>query len=291
MANPALLVIPFQEIRHHHLDDCLHHELIQARGRSMNWTIPAHHHEGLHQLQFVAEGQVQGSIDGKAFAFCAPVLFLLAPGSVHQFTYTPDSVGHQLTLPAATLEQLDAGTRFLQDSFARSFVIDDVLEPDTLLTLFDALSNEFHTSLPGRLHSMLAYAKLIVIAFIRNQRSQFSKAEASMGDTLLRRFIQQLDLHYAAQHGLDSYARTLGVSADHLSRVCRTLTGKSGQKLIQEKRLLESRRLLAYTELSIKEIAYELGFSSPAYFSRFFSQGSGVPALTYRLQVKQGLRR
>lgn len=291
MTAPAFLVIPFQEVRHQHADDCLHHELIESRGRSMNWIIPAHHHEGLHQLLFLVKGEVQGSIDGKPFHYTAPTLFLLAPGSVHQFSYTSTAVGHQLTLPTATIEQLDAGSRFLQDNLNHSFVIDQVFDPDRLLLCFETLSTEFHSSQPGRLHAMLAYAKLILITLIRNQRRLFAQADASMGDTLLRRFMNLLDQDYALQLTLEHYAHQLGVTTDHLSRVCRHLTGQSGQKLIQEKRLLESRRLLAYTEMSIKEIAYQLGFSSPAYFSRYFSQGCGLSAQAYRKQVKQGLRR
>ena len=54
MTASPLLLVPFREVRHDEPDDCLHYESVAVRGTEMDWTIPAHRHEGLHQFQFLA---------------------------------------------------------------------------------------------------------------------------------------------------------------------------------------------------------------------------------------------
>ena len=68
----------------------------------------------------------------------------------------------------------------------------------------------------------------------------------------------------------------MGVSSDHLSRVVKSLTGKTAKDFIQSKLIVESKRLLYFTDLSTKEIAYDLGFSESSNFSQFFKNQTGV---------------
>jgi AraC family transcriptional activator of pobA len=121
-AAPPLLLVPFTEVRHDQPDDCLHYEPVAVRGEEMDWTIPAHRHEGLHQFQLLERGAVYGAIDGQAFEAEAPALLMLAPGSVHGFTYSRDAVGHQVTVPTATLRQLLGANSLAQSALGTSFV-------------------------------------------------------------------------------------------------------------------------------------------------------------------------
>ena len=124
MKPAPLLLVPFREVRHDQPDDCVHYEAVAVRGQEMDWTIPAHRHEGLHQFQLLARGTARGTIDGRSFEAVAPLLLLIAPGSVHGFTYSRDAVGHQLTVPTGTLRQLLGGSGLAQDTLASSFLVD-----------------------------------------------------------------------------------------------------------------------------------------------------------------------
>lgn len=64
---------------------------------------------------------------------------------------------------------------------------------------------------------------------------------------------------------------------------------QSALELLHERRLLEARRLLAYSQLPIAQIAHQLGYEDPAYFSRFFQRRVGVSPSWYRAQVADGL--
>jgi AraC family transcriptional activator of pobA len=293
--KPAPLInVPFREVRHDQPDDCLHYEAVEVRGREMDWTIPAHRHEGLHQFQLLAEGAVRGTIDGQSFEAAAPLLLMIAPGSVHGFTYTRASVGHQVSVPTATLRQLLGGSELAADALGATFIVSGAPAESAagdVLRAFEAVAREFRGNAPGRVHALLAHATLIAVQTLRLRGEQHA-TEKPRGarDTLVQRYRALLEAHFRAQSSLAFYALELGVSADHLSRTCRNVVGQSAQELLHERLMLEARRLLAYSEMPVAEIATQLGYSDPAYFSKFFARQVGETPSGYRAAVARGVK-
>ena len=78
------------------------------------------------------------------------------------------------------------------------------------------------------------------------------------------------------------------MTADHLSRSCRAVAGQSALDLLHERMLLEARRLLAYTDASVAEVAGDLGFDDPSYFSRFFARRAGRSPQDWRAALQTG---
>ncbi|MEH6617909.1 MAG: helix-turn-helix domain-containing protein, partial [Porticoccus sp.] len=85
-------------------------------------------------------------------------------------------------------------------------------------------------------------------------------------------FTLLINQDFSAHRKVESYARELGITAPYLNNLCQQLVQKNALHLIHERLLLEAKRNLIYTVLSISEIAYQLGFSDPAYFTRFFKR-------------------
>ncbi len=75
---------------------------------------------------------------------------------------------------------------------------------------------------------------------------------------------------------VSDYAAKLGMSATHLNRIARSMTGQSALQFINGMLFQEARSLLAYTRIDIAEIGYKLGFDDPSYFSRAFKRIIGV---------------
>ena len=294
MKPAPLLLVPFREVRHDQPDDCVHYEAVAVRGQEMDWTIPAHRHEGLHQFQLLARGTVRGSIDGRAFEAAAPVLLMVAPGSVHGFTYSRDAVGHQLTIPTGTLRQLLGGSELAQDTLSASFLVDGDAAAATAgesVRQFEALAREFLADAPGRVHALLAQATLLAVAFLRLRGAQHAlQKPRGARDTLVQRYRTLVEANFRRQQPLAFYAQSLGVSADHLSRACRNVAGQSAQQLLHERLLLEARRLLAYTAAPVAQIAAQLGYADPAYFTKFFARSVGETPSSYRGLVARGVR-
>lgn len=293
MNTSPLLLVPYSEVRHDQPDDCLHYESVAVRGAEMDWTIPAHRHEGLHQFQFLEKGRLRGTIDGQDFEAEAPVMLLLAPGSVHGFTYTPDAVGHQVTLPTTTLSRLLGGSNLADTELGTSCVLPglDREGEATCAGLFRQVAREFRTRSPGRVHALLACATLLAVQFLRHRGEHFRR-ERGQGerDALVRRYVAMVEQHHRTHESLSFYAQALGVTPDHLSRVCRHVTRQSALQILHERLMLEARRLLAYSSMSVSGVAHELGYDDAAYFSKFFSRCVGSTPSEYRALVASGVR-
>ena len=92
---------------------------------------------------------------------------------------------------------------------------------------------------------------------------------------LYSRFKLLLENNYTEKQSVDFYAQELAVSARTLSNTLKMLTGKTCVQLLQDRTLLEAKRLLLYTDKSCKEIAFELNFKDTSYFTRFFTRLEG----------------
>ncbi|WP_342659750.1 AraC family transcriptional regulator [Rhodococcus ruber] len=89
-------------------------------------------------------------------------------------------------------------------------------------------------------------------------------------------FADALELHFRELHHAAEYARLLNCSVRTLSRATHTATGKTTREVIDERRLLEARRLLAGADWDARTVATHLGFSDPANFGRFFRARTGL---------------
>ena len=205
MQPPAPLVIPYREVRHDQPDDCLHYESVAIRGTEMDWTIPAHRHDGLHQFQWLQQGAVKGSIDGRGFEASGPAMLMLAPGSVHALTYRPDSVGHQVTVPTSTLRQLLGGSDLVDAELGASFVISTPSDQSAIAARFSDVAREFQSSELGRVHALLALAMLIATSFIRRARYSIRTRQALRHARRARATLSEADrgaLHRASLAGV-----------------------------------------------------------------------------------------
>jgi len=291
LETQAIRPVPFREVRHDQPDDCVHYEPVATRFAAMNWTIPMHCHEGLHQLQYLTKGSVQGRIDDRQVSGCAPVFFLMAPGSMHGFQYSHDAVGHQLTLPSATLARWLAQTPVLEQWLNGSFMLHPcAVQAERWRIGFEQIAEEFESAHPGRVQTLCALTTLMAVQAGRLYGAQaVGEKRYDTRDALARRFKALVELHYGKHWPLSDYAALLGVGQDHLSRACRKAWGLGALTVLNDRLLLQARRLLAYTPLSVSEIAEQLGYADSAYFSRVFRRGVGRTPSEYRVLAEQGI--
>jgi len=104
---------------------------------------------------------------------------------------------------------------------------------------------------------------------------------------ILRTFKQQLNHKYAVAHMVSDYADDLSVTSDYLNKTVKNLTGKSAKDHIQSKLITEAKRSLLFSNISNKELAYELGFDEAAHFNNFFKKITGQTPSEFRVSARQ----
>jgi AraC family transcriptional activator of pobA len=293
MGYATPLAVAFREVRHFQPDDCLHCEAIAVRARAQGWTIPAHRHEGLHQFQWLASGSAELTLDGRSTRLVAPAALMIAPAAVHGFAYALETEGLQVSVPSRVLARGLSDAPALAARLGVSLLFDSSQASDGFDALATAMGNiaqEFRGDAPGRVEALQSLALLLALWFLR--RADGRQAEdhrAGARDTLVQRLRALVETHFREQRPVSFYADRLGVTPDHLSRACRAVSGLSALDLLHERVLLEARRMLVYTERPVTEIATQLGFEDPHYFSRFFSRRAGVAPTLYRVRVAEGM--
>ncbi|WP_159031134.1 helix-turn-helix domain-containing protein, partial [Streptomyces acidiscabies] len=103
-----------------------------------------------------------------------------------------------------------------------------------------------------------------------------------------RHFLDALELHFRELHQAADYAELLGCSVRTLSRATRDATGKGVRELIDDRRLLEARRLLGAARWDARAVAAHLGFTDPANFGRFFRDRTGLTPAAFAARANAG---
>ena len=89
-------------------------------------------------------------------------------------------------------------------------------------------------------------------------------------------FIAQVEKHFRTEHTVGGYAEKLFITSKSLAKRLHAQGYPTPLQIIKDRLVLEAKRQLKFTNKSVKEIAFELGFDDPAYFSRLFSKNTGV---------------
>ena len=267
--------------------DALHVEDIQSRSRKYLWRIATHRHTGLSQCLLVTSGPVTAELEDERAALSGPAVVIVPSGAVHAFKFGADTIGYVLSVD---LERLlnsgDAGRQYIQRLFSVPRLLSLGGDPELASRLgnqFNVLAEEYRQ--PDSAHSpvctWLASSILAVLAQGLHVDAE-TGARGSADSRLVREFRHLVEANHSKHWPVSRYASRLGVSETSLNRLCRRQCGVTAFALLQNRLALEAKRRLMYVGGSIQNIASELGFADPAYFSRFFRRHCGLSPQEYR---------
>lgn len=263
----------------------LHIESIAERSRLHDWTIRPHAHRDLHHLLLVVKGGGTFYAEGETFLIGQHSLISVPLACVHGFDFKPATEGWILTASGALIERIAHENAELRPALSEATAMP--LPPETsasLATKFESLTVEFRSNLPGRRTAAEALLISILVATLRRKLELLPQQERNTGadSVLASKYRSLIEDHFRSALKVSDYAKRLCVSSERLRQACVRSTASSPLALLNARRLLEAKRTLLYTGMSVGLIAEACGFPDPAYFSRFFTQRTGVSPMAYR---------
>lgn len=265
----------------------IHVETIASRSRLHDWTIRAHRHCDLCQVLLVHRGGAIARIEGSRLESRGAMLAIVPPGVVHGFSFERATKGIVVTFSAALAQGLIESAADLAAILERPAALHigrDLLDGTELRRLGQMMLRESGRVAPGRDIAMRGLLGTFLANTLRVARGQNAEPAqpALRSRQLVARFRQSIEKYYRRHWPVAAYARELGCSGVALRRACHAVTGQAPIELAHLHLLNEAQRQLYYTGLSVAEIAYQLGFEDPAYFSRFFAKRMGISPRAFR---------
>jgi len=255
----------------------------------MKSTLPYPHRHDFYHIAWVVSGTGHHVIDSVRHEVRPQSLFFMAPGQIHDFVLSSDTVGWSISfsseffsfrvknrhseteVPVYDFDHLSPAV-YLNDAQARE-----------MMRLLDDIMDEYNAESLGYQDAIWAYLRIFLIKAARMSSAQaISDAGASRSVQLSRRFKSLLEKHFRSVNDPADYARLLNVTERALNEATRTALGSTAGKLIRERVMLEAKRLLLHSEVNVAEIATQLSFDDPAYFSRCFRKHTGRSPVDYR---------
>ena len=258
----------------------IHAETIESRSRLHNWEIKQHRHETFFQILQIRTGEGDALFGRDTRRLAPGTIVMVPPGVVHGFRFSHDLNGQVITMLAT---RVSARPGCLMRFMARPwlFQVAPDLEGDYLMTTLDRIEHELVLHFSPRTALLEACLDIFLALAADRIDSGGDPAETSARDRIAR-LNTLIGAHYKHHRPAAFYAAELGVSVTHLNRIARAGTGKSLNELLTDRLVSEARRNLVFSLLSIQQIAYELGYSDPAYFTRAFLRATGETPGAFR---------
>ena len=242
--------------------------------------------DDLNYMFHVVHGRGTVTTQSGVIRFAAPCAVIIPAGQAHNFQFEPNARGMAVTITSSYRQNLVTRERDFAMLFAAPVVIP--LVPEQLTWPLTRLAHELSELDVAHTAAADSYLLSILVQCARALEHSLAiqAAHPKAVTTLMTRFRELIEQHYRDNMTLAQYSANLGVTQTRLREASLMVTGMLPNQLIQQRVLLEARRALLNSNMTIAQTAYHLGFNDPAYFSRFFTKAMGQSPRMYREQPK-----
>lgn len=252
------------------------------------------HRHDYYAIVLIEKGKGVHYVDFQKYDLEDHTVYFILPWQMHQLVPSEEPKGWVLAFTEEFLIANSIPDKLINDIY----LFNDYGQSPPLalnlsqMTVYKSLidqMNHFSTSLANYTNDALGSLMKLFLIQSNNHCTMAKENNPQLVETtnhLLRSFKQLLNEHYKTKHKVSDYADMLAVTADYLNKTVKSTTGKSAKEHIQSKIATEAKRSLIFTNLSGKELAYDLGFDESAHFNNFFKKTTGFTPTEFKSSVR-----
>ncbi|CAH0994663.1 HTH-type transcriptional activator RhaR [Emticicia aquatica] len=271
---------------------------IQFHINKLEGTPPAKNIIRPHKHQFyevflVKRGLIKQSVDYKEFEIKGTTLFFISQGQLHQWERNNEVFeGYRLmfTEEFLLLGQPNKNILFeliyLDNLYHNPYLELTEKNASQIIACFELLLEEFQ--LQDAREDALSSLVFVLLVKIQRLFNAYESNQSSKHQIVVyKQFIYLIEKHLTENLSPSDYAEKLSISPRHLNRIVQNVANQSVTDIIQQRTVLEAKRLLSYTNLTIGQITDQLGFEDTSYFSRYFRKITHCSPSDFRNQMTE----
>ncbi|MCI3936946.1 AraC family transcriptional regulator [Chryseobacterium aahli] len=236
-------------------------------------------------INIFEKGQGTHVIDFVSHPITNHQIHLVFPDQVHQWDIEKGTVGYQLMISRSWFENLLSSLRFSALFYQNHPVVDlseDIFQ--SVLYEFRYIQKEMEAQ--NIFWEMIQKrCEIISLLISKSVEEVFKDYETFQNNPVISKYLSLIDLNFKKERSVSFYAEKLHISANYLNIISKKNLHTSASSLIQNRILLEAKRLLKVSEMSVKDIIYDLGFYDHASFSKFFKSNTGMTPSQFKEKI------
>ncbi len=260
-----------------------------------HFAVSYPHRHDFYEILYLSKGSGLHIIDSNKYEIRPPCIFFLSPGQAHRLELSNDIDGF-IFIFTAEFYLLDQKNKNKLLEFPFFFSVDQINPP---IYLDNSEDDNFIKNLFSRCIQVLSKNKLSADEIARSvldlilltcnnlYPEELKSVEKGKGYILVKNFLLLIEENFHKNLRVSDYANLLAITPNHLTQMVKQVTGKPSVNILHEKTVVEIKRLLIHTNLSISEISDYMNFPDQSYFTKYFKKLSHLSPMAYRkLHVK-----
>jgi AraC-like DNA-binding protein/quercetin dioxygenase-like cupin family protein len=263
---------------------------VEVFDANRHFSVKYPHRHDFFEVLYLHHGSGYHVIDGNNYEIKPPCVFFMSPGQAHKLELSNDIEGYIFIFTADfyLLNRRNPNS-LIEFPFFYTIHQDNpplhLTNPEDvrfLEALFRQSIAEANANGESKMEMLRSILDLILTTCAARYHENEHLSQKGKGQIMVKQFFHLLEENYAQNLQINRYAEMIGVTPSHLTQTVKMLTGKTSSQMIKAKQLLEIKRLLAHTNLSVSEIASQLNFEDQSYFTKFFKRETGLTPLQFR---------
>lgn len=244
------------------------------------------HRTNFYQIVMINSHHTIQEVDFKKITLLENQILFVSKNQVVRFDTQSNYTGKIILFTDVFFKRSDADATLLKETHLFDpFNINTVIETTPKIRMLLDLLEIEATSNPFKFQEKMLYH--LFNAFIIEASQNVDQSIPSINNedhTIALAFFNLIEQHFKTKNKINEYLEIMSVSAKRLVKAIKETTGKTPKQFLDDRMLLEAKRLLVYSDKSIKEIGFELGFEEPTNFSKFFRSQAHKSPVAFRAE-------